>query len=309
MPSVVAQDLWRPGHDPSRLRAGLGDIAAGVAVPATTGTRVTAGIVHLGVGAFHRAHQAMYVDRLLPPGESHVGHLRRRRAAGRPRPSPTCCDEQDGLYTLLTVDPDGATEARVIGSHVAHLHAPDDPQAVVDRLADPATRIVSLTITEGGYGVDDATGEFEPRDPATLADLAGAVRRRPASSVSSWPGCPSAEPPGPRRSRCCPATTSRATGTSPEHAVTSFARRRDPGLADWIARARRVPELDGRPDHPGDDRRDRRRGRRRSASRTAGRSGRSRSPSGCSRTASATADPPSRRRRRAARRRRRCRTS
>ncbi|MBO3085745.1 mannitol dehydrogenase family protein [Cellulomonas fengjieae] len=203
-----------------------------VAVPGYDRDQVEPGIVHLGVGAFHRSHQAMYVDRLLHEGDSGWGIC----GVGVLPSDRTIADvlhEQDGLYTLLTVDPDGRAEARVIGSHVAHLHAPSDPQAVVDRLADPATRIVSLTITEGGYGVNDATGEFEPRDPATLADLAG------SSLPSSVLGLVVAALEVRRAARTVPFTVMscdniQGNGHVARTAVTAFARTRDADLADWI---------------------------------------------------------------------------
>lgn len=112
---------------------------------------VSVGIAHLGVGGFHRAHQAMYIDRLLEQGLAldwgicGVGVLpgdRRMRDVLR---------AQDGLYTLIVEHSDGSREARVVGSIVDYRYAPDDPEAVVELLAAPTTRIISMTITEGGY--------------------------------------------------------------------------------------------------------------------------------------------------------------
>src|SRR5665647_2777314 len=80
---------------------------------------------------------------------------------------------QDHLYTVMVKNPDGTRDARVIGSMVDYLFAPDDPERVVARLADPAVRIVSLTITEGGYSLDPSTGEFDPASPDVQADLDG----------------------------------------------------------------------------------------------------------------------------------------
>src|SRR5690606_17770460 len=83
---------------------------------------------------------------------------------------------QDGLYTLVLKHPDGTLEGRVIGSIVDFLLAPDDPEAVIEKMASPQIRIVSLTVTEGGYNVHPVTGEFDAQDPAVVADLApGAV--------------------------------------------------------------------------------------------------------------------------------------
>jgi len=130
------------------------------------------GIVHFGVGGFHRAHQAMYLDALMAEGKAldwgicGVGVL----------PSDAAMRDalraQDFLYTMVLKYPDGRLEPRVIGSIMDYLFAPDDPEAVVERLADPRTRIVSLTVTEGGYHLHPVTGEFDDRDPRIQADLA-----------------------------------------------------------------------------------------------------------------------------------------
>src|SRR5215218_7020795 len=87
-------------------------------------------------------------------------------------------DAQDGLFTLVVKHPDGTFEPRVIGSITDYLFAPDDPEAVVERMADPQTRIVSLTVTEGGYNIHAVTGEFDPATPGVAQDLQpGAVPR------------------------------------------------------------------------------------------------------------------------------------
>jgi mannitol 2-dehydrogenase len=122
-----------------------------IPVPKYERSQISVGIVHFGVGGFHRAHQAMYLDELLNAGLARdwgicgVGVLpgdQRMRDALR---------SQDYLYTLILEHPDGTRQPRVIGSIVDFRYAPDDPEAVIELLADPATRIISLTITEGGY--------------------------------------------------------------------------------------------------------------------------------------------------------------
>ncbi|WP_375384035.1 mannitol dehydrogenase family protein [uncultured Microbacterium sp.] len=137
---------------------------------------VQVGIVHFGVGNFHRSHEAMYVDKLLRAGGSKewgicgVGVL----------PSDTRMREalrgQALEYTLVERHPDGSTPATRIGSIVEYLSAPTELESVLERLADPATRIVSLTITEGGYNISDATGLFDTTTPAIIADaVPGAI--------------------------------------------------------------------------------------------------------------------------------------
>jgi mannitol 2-dehydrogenase len=190
-----------PARDPGSAAIPLSNAnlpSLAIQVPGYDRSQVVAGIAHIGVGGFHRAHQAMYVDRLLTDGAPdsrrwgicgigvlpHDAHMRDALAA------------QDHLYTLVLRHPDGTQEARVIGSIVDYLLAPDDPRAVIDRLSDPAIRIVSLTVTEGGYNIDNDTGSFdidhpdvrhdvaEPEVPTTVFGLVvSALERRRAAGI------------------------------------------------------------------------------------------------------------------------------
>jgi fructuronate reductase len=137
------------------------------------------GIVHLGTGAFHRAHQAVYTDDAL--ARSGDGWM----ITGVSLRSPDVANQlnpQDGLYTLLTRGPAGV-EARVIGSIRHVLVAPEEPEKVLEALTRPETKIVSLTITEKGYGLDPKTGGLDHAHPAIAADLADP--RHPQGAVGS----------------------------------------------------------------------------------------------------------------------------
>src|SRR5437762_12221789 len=142
-----------------------------VPVPGYDRRRVTTGIVHIGVGGFHRSHQAMYIDTLMNRGAAMDWGI----CGVGVQPSNTRMREalaaQDGLYTLVLRHSDGTWEPRVIGSIVEYLFAPDDPEAAIEKLAAPGTRIVSLTVTEGGYNLDSVTGEFRVLDSLVQADL------------------------------------------------------------------------------------------------------------------------------------------
>ena len=149
-------------------------------------------------------------------------------------------DAQDGLYTLVLRHGDGTWDARVIGSIVEYLFAPDQPEDVIEKIAAPATRIVSLTITEGGYNLDAVTGEFNSSDPSVAADLRpGAIPRTVFGIVT--------EALARRRARGIPAFTIlscdniQGNGHMSQRAFTAFARLRDPGLADWMTRHVRFP--------------------------------------------------------------------
>ena len=106
-------------------------------VPAYNRSLVTPGVVHFGVGGFHRAHQAMYHDRLMNEGNSLDWGICGVGILPADRLMRDVLDAQDGLYTLVRKDSDGTWEPRVIGSIVEYLFAPDDPQAVIEKMAAP----------------------------------------------------------------------------------------------------------------------------------------------------------------------------
>jgi len=218
----------------------LARLAGRVPVPTYDRQAVTAGIVHFGVGGFHRAHQAMYIDSLLnqerAPGWAicGVGVLPADRAMQQ------ALAPQDQLYTLVQKHADGRYEARVIGSIVDYLFAPDDPEAVVRRLEDEATKIVSLTITEGGYAIDDVTGRFNPQAPGIADDLApGAVPRTVFGLVTeALKRC--------RRSGREPFTIMSCdnlpgNGALAREAFSAFAELRESGLGAWIQQEVQFP--------------------------------------------------------------------
>ena len=201
--------------------------------PAYDRSAVTAGIVHFGVGGFHRAHQAMYVDRLMNQGEALDWGICGVGALPQDKRIVDTLTAQDGLYTLVVKHPDGRREARVIGSIVEMMFAPDDPQAVVDRLADPRTRIVSLTITEGGYLVNQVTGEFDASDPSIVADLEeGALPRTVFGYVVAGLAARRATGQAPFTVMSCDNLP--GNGDVARRMMTAFARLKDPVLADWM---------------------------------------------------------------------------
>lgn len=139
--------------------------------PAYDRPNVRAGIAHIGVGGFHRAHETVYIDRLLTRGSTGWGITGIGVMPGDAalRDALTC---QDHLYTLSVRHPDGRVVDHVVGAITGYVLAADDPEAAIEALADPLVRIVSLTITEGGYFTDSTTGEFSTDHPSIVADLA-----------------------------------------------------------------------------------------------------------------------------------------
>ncbi|MGV0716063.1 mannitol dehydrogenase family protein [Mycolicibacterium sp. XJ662] len=180
------------------------------------------GIVHFGVGGFHRAHQAAYVDRLMEMGLAKDWGICGVGVLPADQKMAEVMADQDGLYTLLLEKPDGTREARVIGSIVDYRYAPDDPEAVIELLAAPGTRIISLTITEGGYDIDHAGGEVNVF--GLVADALGRRRERGIDSPTIV-SCDNIE----------------GNGDVAREAFTTYAERMEPGLGDWIGAHTRFP--------------------------------------------------------------------
>ncbi|MDA8296764.1 MAG: mannitol dehydrogenase family protein [Actinomycetota bacterium] len=206
-----------------------------VARPGYDRAGVSIGIVHLGVGGFHRAHQAAYLDALMGLGRGGAWGIGGVGLLPGDKAMHAALVAQDGLYTVMTRAPDGTVAARVIGSLLEHRFAPADPGGVLDRLAAPATRIVTLTITEGGYGIDPASGRFLVEDPAIAHDtvpgavpttvfgyLLAALRRRRDAGIAPFAvvSCDNIE----------------SNGTVARTSLSAFARLADPGLAEMIER-------------------------------------------------------------------------
>jgi mannitol 2-dehydrogenase len=192
-----------------------------IAKPTYDRGEIQVGIVHFGVGGFHRAHQAMYVDRLLEKGLAKDWGICGVGVLPADRKMATVMAEQDGLYTLIAMNPDGSRDARVIGSIVDYLFAPDDPEAVVELIAAPSTRIVSLTITEGGYSIDAAGPD------SVFGLVTAALARRKDRGV-----------PSPTIVSC---DNIEGNGDVAREAFTAYAEKTQPELAEWMRANTRFP--------------------------------------------------------------------
>lgn len=213
-------------------QAHLSSLPSSIRRPGYDRTKVRAGIAHIGVGGFHRAHEALYVDECLArPGQEAWGicgiNLLPQDAA-----MAAAMKKQNGLYTVSEMAPEGTHVCRLVEAMVEYLYAPDDPKAVLDRLSQPDIRIVSLTITEGGYLIDEH-GRFNLENPQVAYDLAhpGAPKGVFGYLVDALDRR--------RKAGIAPFTVMscdnlRHNGAQARRAVTAFARARDPELAEWI---------------------------------------------------------------------------
>ncbi|MFB7724881.1 mannitol dehydrogenase family protein [Nocardia sp. NPDC056100] len=233
----TATDLPPAPPVPRLSEAVLGRLPSGVTRPGFAPRSLTKGILHLGCGSFHRAHQALVtqhaIDAVSDPRWGIVSVAMAR---------PMVVDalrSQDNLYTTLLHD-DGQARVEVVGTIVEGVHAPSDRLGVPSRIADPGIKIVTLTVTASGYCVSPVTGRLDldcdqvrhdlrhPRRPVTPIGMLvyglAEVRRRggtPPVVLSCDNLC--------------------ANGRTLRAAVIDFAALRDGGLADWIARNVQFP--------------------------------------------------------------------
>jgi fructuronate reductase len=207
----------------------LDALPAEVARPGYDRAGVTCGVVHLGIGAFHRAHQADVFDRALAAGDMRWG------VRGVSLRSPAVRDQlnpQDGLYSLVVRDGDHVG-IRVVGAVHDVLVAPENPAAVVEAVADPETHLVTLTVTEKGYRLDPASGTLIETDPEVAADLASLQSPRTAPGfLAAGLSARRARGLGPLTVVSCDNLPH--NGARIRDAVLAVARRHDPALSDWI---------------------------------------------------------------------------
>lgn len=195
---------------------------------------VKAGILHIGVGNFHRAHEAFYTDRLLQDATQRTWGICGAMLLPGDEHLYKALKKQDNVYTLTVCGRNGGDTVYRIGSLVGLIWGVQDPEAVLAKITDPATRIITLTITEGGYNLDKATGAFilsdesirhdleHPESPRTVFGfIAEGLRRRKEAGH------------GPVTILSC--DNLQHNGNTARKAFTSFIEAQDPELAAWVA--------------------------------------------------------------------------
>lgn len=149
----------------------LSEIGTGIPVPNYNRTDNKIGIVHIGVGGFHRAHEAYYLHQLRQLGEASDWNICGIGLRESDRKLHDIFKKQDYLYTLMVKHQDGKIEPEVIGTIIDFEMGTSNPESVIARMANSDTRIVSLTITEGGYNFNPATGDFNFDNPDIQYEL------------------------------------------------------------------------------------------------------------------------------------------
>lgn len=212
--------------------ATLSSLPKKVLIPRYDRSKLTAGIVHIGVGNFHRAHQAWYLHRLMQEGVCHdwaiIGAgVRPHDAVQRDK-----LMAQDCLATLIELDPSGKS-AEVVGSMIDFIQVEDHNRSLIERLAKPYIRIVSLTITEGGYYIDPACGKFNKTNPDIIYDAANPDKPRTAfGAMIAALRIRRDNDLGPFTGLSC--DNIQNNGSILKHTILSLANLSDPNLAKWI---------------------------------------------------------------------------
>ena len=211
----------------------ISKIAKYISCPTYNREALKTGIVHIGVGGFHRSHQGWYIDQLLENCNDLQWGIRCIGLREVDRKMYDVLKIQDGLYTLIVQNSDGDMEIEVIGALKEYIFAVDNPQAAIDKLAHPDTKIVSLTITEGGYNFNQSTEDFNfenpdikfelkyPEKPKTVFGfLAAALKKRRANGLKAFSilSCDNIQ----------------HNGDVTRKMLLAFTQRQDAGLAFWI---------------------------------------------------------------------------
>lgn len=210
-----------------------------VQVPRYDRAGLTPGIVHIGVGNFHRAHQSWYLHRLMQQGLARDWAI----VGAGVRPYDSVQREkllaQDCLTTLIELRPSGAS-AEVVGSMIDYVPIEDGNAPLIARMADPAIRIVSLTVTEGGYYVDPVTNGFDAAHPDIVHDASRPDRPRTAfGAMVAALKLRRERGAGPFTGQSC--DNLQGNGAILRQTVVSLARLSDPDLAEWIDRTCSFP--------------------------------------------------------------------
>jgi len=220
--------------------ASLDRLGDHISVPSYEREHITPGIVHIGIGNFHRAHLAWYVHRLMQQGGARDWGIIGAGIMAGDRTMRQNLLAQDCLTTLIELDPHGGLSAEVIGPIIDYVPVEADNASLVRAIADPQIKIVSLTVTEGGYFIDPATGGFDASHPDICHDVEHQAQPRTVfGAIVAGLRQRRDNGAGPVTCLCC--DNLQGNGAILKQTVGGLARICDPALADWIETACSFP--------------------------------------------------------------------
>lgn len=211
----------------------LSELPSDVQVPQYNRDEIKVGIFHFGVGGFHRAHQALLMDNLYTQGLAKDFGICGVNILAFDKKMSDVMKSQNNLYTLVEKPNDGNFTYRIIGSIVDYMFALDDIDALIERLTGDEAKIITLTITEGGYNTNPANGEFNLNNQAVQDDIKNlkhpktvfgiiceALRRRKERNLRGFTilSCDNLQ----------------GNGKIAKKSFTAFAKAVDPSLYEWM---------------------------------------------------------------------------
>ena len=217
---------------PSLSNSTLTKLPSGVKIPNYDRNNLTAGIVHIGLGNFHRAHQSWYLHRLMQQGQAHDWAIIGAGVKEFDKAQRLKLQAQDFLTTLLELSPVGR-RVEVVGSMIDYVPIEADNGALIAQMAKPEIKIVTLTVTEGGYYIDPVSKSFDSNHPDIVYDathpeapktafgaMVAALRLRRDSGV------------GPFTCQSC--DNLQGNGATLRQVIVALAKLSDPKLSEWI---------------------------------------------------------------------------
>lgn len=211
-----------------------------VSVPAYDRNQIKTSILHIGVSNFHRSHQAYYTHELIDKYKELKYGICGVDLLDSDRKIYNILKDQDGLYTLYTKELNGSHKAKVIGSIVEYFFGPENPLAVIEKMAHPDIEIISLTIAEDGYHLNEITGEFDMNHPAVAEDIKNPYSPKTVfgyltqsfklRKLRNLPGC-----------TILSCDNIRSNGDTMKNSLYNYVSKTAPELLDWIDENTRFP--------------------------------------------------------------------
>lgn len=212
--------------------ATLGNLPDAVSIPSYDRSSLSPGIVHIGLGNFHRAHQAWYLHRLMQQGLAQDWAIIGAGVRPNDEDQRLKLVAQDFMTTLIELSPEGPN-AEVIGAMIDYIPVQHDNAPLIAQMAQPEIRVVALTVTEGGYYIDPVSKEFDSMHPDIIFDVAHPTTPKTAfGAIVEALRLRSDRGIGPFTGLSC--DNLQGNGTILRQTVVSLARLSDPDLADWI---------------------------------------------------------------------------
>ncbi|WP_418264628.1 mannitol dehydrogenase family protein [Flavobacterium faecale] len=211
-----------------------------ISVPSYDRDLISTSIVHIGVSNFHRSHQAYYIHELIDKYNELNYGICGVDLLDSDRKIYNILKDQDGLFTLYTKEKNGSHKAKIIGSIVEYFYGPENPLAVIEKMANPDIKIISLTIAEDGYHLNEITGEFDINHPGVTEDIKNPFSPKTVfgyltqsfklRKLRNLPGC-----------TIISCDNIKSNGDTMKQSLLKYVSKIEPDLLDWIAKNTSFP--------------------------------------------------------------------